>query len=365
MNYALTEQNELVYLMDQRQFLELSRIQQRYYCPECGGQLRLKKATKQTRPHFVHINQTSHQRGESAIHIQGKQVLSTALDCLHIPNMLEVRTETKTRRADIYLTYQQQQIALEWQCALIGQQEILARSQSYTNQQIKVHWILGPNYRLKNRLRQIHLAMLRYRPDWGFYLLYLEPKNQALQLIHHIRQFDLRRQIIYEKTQWPLQIGLLYLLGRPQKKLSACKQTTIHDPLSFEQKRRYIQRQLYQGNQEIHQLQLQAYRQGHRIDAIPFVCFEAQPLPPLTTKRLALLNFELLLLLEQQPHQTLTALQAFINSRLGDYWINREFKAYWPRKVLAQFLRRLQVQGNLKIKHDQIQFFSWPIEVKI
>jgi len=124
-----------------------------FYCPLCE-KLVILKAGKKMIPHFAHISVNNCGGGEGSYHETGKWMLFQWLALQNLDVALEAQLPEPNRRPDLLVNAGGRRIAIEYQCAKMPHEEVLARMNDYKQGGIEQIWILGGN-RLKRLGRNI------------------------------------------------------------------------------------------------------------------------------------------------------------------------------------------------------------------
>ena len=116
-----------------------------YYCPECEGQVILKKGPKVVH-HFAHKPPVTCNwaKGETRAHMEAKAVLANAFKTrgLLVDMEIVVKALPNDRRTDVMVwSPKGEQIAFELQHTAISREEIEARASSYARAGIAQIWI--------------------------------------------------------------------------------------------------------------------------------------------------------------------------------------------------------------------------------
>ncbi|WP_179124089.1 competence protein CoiA [Marinococcus halophilus] len=117
-----------------------------YYCPDCHHELQLRK-TRTTRPHFVHSRNADCIQvfGESEGHTQGKALLADWLKGQNLSPIMEKQLPEEGRRADVFVQWAGNNVAIEMQRSAISSSLLLDRSRTYTGSRILPLWIFDSN----------------------------------------------------------------------------------------------------------------------------------------------------------------------------------------------------------------------------
>lgn len=133
-----------------------------YHCPSCKGAVHLKVGAVM-RPHFAHYQKEAcdvFSEGETAEHIQGKLQLKEWLESQNVQVEMEAYLPSLKQRPDLLITHNQQKIALEFQCSSIPIHKVVERTRGYQQAGIQVIWILGDQFRYRQKLTAFHKACL-------------------------------------------------------------------------------------------------------------------------------------------------------------------------------------------------------------
>jgi len=102
-----------------------------FYCPQCNGEVRLKVGSIKI-PHFAHVSKQiceGSSEGESAVHIQAKlQLYDWLVNQFQTNVELEKVYHDFNQRADIGLTINQNQFAIEFQRSSLSSIKFIERT---------------------------------------------------------------------------------------------------------------------------------------------------------------------------------------------------------------------------------------------
>lgn len=132
-----------------------ARYEQKYYCPDCGEQLILRRGQSKV-AHFAHrVNSKCVlQKGESYEHLLGKQQIFEWARKHGCQTEIEAYIPQLEQRADILLKISGQRIAIEFQCSPLSLAALQSRTSGYQKVGIKCYWFLGSPYKTKLEQRQ-------------------------------------------------------------------------------------------------------------------------------------------------------------------------------------------------------------------
>ena len=144
---ALTSQGKQVVLTRQTSLDSLRewRKTETFHCPQCKEQVLLKVGDIII-PHFAHHQQTncrdSFSEGESPTHLLGKIQLYELFSHLPLQTEMEPYLPDIQQRPDLLVTWQNQQVPIEFQCSTIPFALILERNAGYHSMNMQPIWIL-------------------------------------------------------------------------------------------------------------------------------------------------------------------------------------------------------------------------------
>ena len=131
--------------------LKAKRQTETFYCQACGGELVLKLGQR-VAWHFAHkstVNCEGEHERESIMHLLGKQQLYYWFKHHGYQVDLEYYLPSIKQRADLVVDDATSQVAIEYQCSTIMNEQLMARTQGYSALGIPVMWLLG-GHRLKS-----------------------------------------------------------------------------------------------------------------------------------------------------------------------------------------------------------------------
>lgn len=204
--------------------------QEEYYCPTCKGRVFLKVGTMKI-PHFAHQSQHFCQydaEGESAEHLLGKKQLWEWLQQDGLNALLEKYFPACKQRADLFVEYNGQGYAIEFQCSIISPQIIKKRTQQYLRHNIIPIWILNSQLLKKKMWNEYLLSTFQFYATTGtmlqLNLLTYSPTQQQFTILQQITPFSTRNVLAF-----PLVIS--------QQKYSFSKLLQSPDPFLIDIKR--------------------------------------------------------------------------------------------------------------------------------
>ncbi|QDP39795.1 competence protein CoiA [Radiobacillus deserti] len=132
----------------------------KFYCPICQEEVILKAGGYVT-AHFAHKHQSiCTNQGEGSYHETGKWTLYQWFLNQHIKAEVEVFIPVAKQRADILLQIGNKQIAIEYQCASISEQEVRRRTLGFLKNSITPIWILGGNRMKRLAAQKLHIEKI-------------------------------------------------------------------------------------------------------------------------------------------------------------------------------------------------------------
>ncbi|ARD49112.1 competence protein CoiA [Sporosarcina sp. P33] len=121
------------------------RKNETFHCPQCKEQVLL-KVGEIVIPHFSHQQQTncrdSFSEGESPTHLLGKTQLYELFTAHQLPTVLEPFLPDIKQRPDLLVTWQTQQVPIEFQCSTIPISHVNERNAGYRMLAMLPIWIL-------------------------------------------------------------------------------------------------------------------------------------------------------------------------------------------------------------------------------
>lgn len=133
-------------LNQHKQLVNISQVttSSDYYCVDCHCPLKV-KTSKTGRRFFAHLGQGKH-HGQTSEHLLGKQqICQWAAENGWNPQ-LEYYLPAINQRADIFLSYGNHPVAVEFQCSPLTLPSIQLRNRGYKSLGIHVRWLLGSSY---------------------------------------------------------------------------------------------------------------------------------------------------------------------------------------------------------------------------
>ncbi|WP_158233785.1 competence protein CoiA [Sporosarcina sp. P3] len=201
---ALTSGGKQVVLTRQLSLSNLRewRKNETFHCPQCKEHVLLKVGDIII-PHFAHLKQTtcrdSFSEGESPTHLLGKIQLYELFTQLPLHTEMEPYLPAIRQRPDLLVTWQNEQIPIEFQCSTIPIARILERNAGYHSVNMLPIWIvLTPPqvqdtlaFVLTYRLTQFHQHFIRHmhsstKETVSIFLTYNPSKQQFHYLSHFI-----------------------------------------------------------------------------------------------------------------------------------------------------------------------------------
>lgn len=168
-----------------------------YRCPGCAQTLILRQGITK-RSHFAHQRQQDcriFSEGETEVHLGGKQLLLKWSQQAGFTAQLEAYLSDLKQRPDVLITRGGHQVALEFQCASLSVQKLIARSAGYQADGLDYFWFIGKNKnhpfsKQRRKLSQAVAKFLRYSDNLGFYLVFLNVGSKCFDLYYNIQQAD-------------------------------------------------------------------------------------------------------------------------------------------------------------------------------
>lgn len=263
---------------------------QLFLCPACSQPVILKKGQKRL-PHFAHkkVNCQAFSENESLEHLRGKTLLYSWLK--EESRLLEPFLPKLQQRPDIMC----QQFVLEFQCARIGFTQFEARTKNYLQNGYNPWWILGQSFFPKQRWTLLQKACCTYSKKTGPMLWILNGQEERLICLHSVywhycsgyfnkKQFFSRRDFSLEE---------LYVF-QPN-----CAKRCLWAAHSYQS---WAQRQLYQKQVKLLEVQGMLYTLGGNLLTLPLWCYQASMYHFFFEHRLCVLRFLYLLFPKNYLH---------------------------------------------------------------
>ncbi|MDQ0245297.1 competence CoiA-like predicted nuclease [Bacillus fengqiuensis] len=228
----LTAQNlkgELVSVLSypSRQGLRQIRGKERFYCPICEEEVKLKVGNKNI-PHFAHSSTMACEgefEGESEYHLLGKQQLFTALQRQY-KTELEPYLFSIRQRPDLLVKTGEGEFPIEFQCAALSNQILCKRTRTYEKEGYTPVWILGAK-----RYKRISSYLHELSPfEWNFlrtdlphspFLLYYSSLEQHLIQLQHIYPFSTKMAFAAPKIIPLPYVNLSHFFPKGRERFSA------------------------------------------------------------------------------------------------------------------------------------------------
>lgn len=171
----------LLHIRNKERLLSLRREEQ-FFCPVCKQEVQL-KIGEHKQPHFAH--KRTHTcllefERESPYHLKGKELLYQWLHKQGFDVKVERYFPSIAQRPDLFITADETQLAIEYQCSTISADVFMKRTCSYWKEGIRVLWILGGNQFKRQGAHWLRLSAfhtLCVQP--GTYLLYFCPEASS------------------------------------------------------------------------------------------------------------------------------------------------------------------------------------------
>lgn len=221
----------------------------------------MKKGQKKA-VHFAHYKSACSlfTEGETAAHLKGKKLLVKWEEELGYSVQPEAYLSDLKQRPDVLVKrHGRNDLALEYQCAPITPKRLVERSNGYRSIGLNFFWILGQKYKLGKRLTNATAKFIRWNASLGFYLLFLDPINEKIEIDYGIQKADF--------------LPVRYLRGYVKsirelrdffKRNHSWKMYRLSDKLRAEQSKR-LEARLHFSKGKIRKLQMTCYI--NRIDA--------------------------------------------------------------------------------------------------
>ncbi|WP_429971332.1 competence protein CoiA [Fructilactobacillus sp. Tb1] len=315
--------------------------QHRYQCPICHELVILKQGNKMA-SHFAHHAHSDciGSESESQLHLLGKQKLFNDLCLIYSQLKLEVYLTDLKQRPDLLNDH----LAIEYQCSPITNLRLKERVRGYQSKQIKSIWILGMDYFKKNLHSYSVLRFIRYRQTLGYYLLFLDAKNEIYYLKYRIVQIN--HQISYDQQSFKSYQALLSFINFEQQGNSSITNLIKITEL-IETKIRWQDAQMLK-------LQSLCYEQHHLITGCPLIVHYQERQSPVLNRNWLEWKIKIILYLETKQQCNLNELVDLIE--LDDYLFVAKINP------TMRFVKLLMELGYLELNCSKVKLvksFKW------
>lgn len=143
MFYAKDQFEQIIHISNKSVIKQLHTIT--YFCPDCNGVLLVKSGGKKV-AHFAHKKKAlcdNFSKGETNVHIKGKQLLYEYLKKSKSKVKIEKYFPEISQRADLFIENHKKGIVIEFQCSVVPIHLIYSRTEGYKKVQIPTIWILS------------------------------------------------------------------------------------------------------------------------------------------------------------------------------------------------------------------------------
>lgn len=212
-----------------RQRLMKLRKERIFNCPTCKQEVDLKIGSI-IAAHFAHKKYgecpTVKGSHESDYHMRGKHDLYhwfTSQKGVESVKLEPYLQETM-QRPDLFIEYNQNKIAIEYQCSTIDTRILRKRSQLYHQEGISYLWILGAKTLTRVASQSYRLSPFQWnfilkKEDSAPYLFSYCPNSRAMIVLYHLLPFS-TRTVISEHKHYPLPSSSVHdvMKRQPYKK---------------------------------------------------------------------------------------------------------------------------------------------------
>lgn len=156
-----------------------------YYCPACEDKLIFKKG-RTIHSHFAHAKQSFCQtfsEGETAEHLDGKLLLYNWFKREKLNVELEAFLPELNQRPDLLVEINGSKIAIEYQCSPISRDKIRERTLGYSENSIRVIWILGDRLKVSSKLQSVHFTYMTKGTQGNYQLFQLNQEDERIEVI--------------------------------------------------------------------------------------------------------------------------------------------------------------------------------------
>ncbi|MFQ3543898.1 competence protein CoiA family protein [Halobacillus rhizosphaerae] len=273
MFYALNQNGKRCSLYHlPKSHLEKLKLEE-FHCPVCKEAVHIRSGPKVT-AHFAHYAKSDCETltgGEGVYHESGKWLLYQWLNSQNYSVHLEHYISSINQRPDIWLSYKQRKIAIEFQCSRVPIKVIESRTRAYQKHGIFPFWIIGCN-QFERQGRQgfkwnQFLQSFLYKFHDSLHLFFFDVHSQRFIICHSIQTLSNRKAFHH-----PFIISLSEL-SFPQ--LFTPRANSTYSLFQRWERLMYTYRTTPQNSlhQKEHQFRQYLYLKGIYSSLIPAVCF--------------------------------------------------------------------------------------------
>lgn len=242
--------------------LDAVRSQSQFFCPACGGRLRLRKGSVKA-AHFAHVNLDhcdSWSENESSQHLNLKIALYKWFEKSGAKVQMEHYLPELKQTPDLLVNHS---LAIEVQCSHLSFERLKERTKAYQSGGYQVLWLLGRDLWLKNTLTFLQKGFLYLSQNRGFHFWELDLTRREIRIKFMIHE-NIRGKLTYLTEAFTFDQGkLLDVLRRPYQSQKEHLLFVKFD--SGEELHYFIRQQLYRKNPKWLKVQEKFYRRGENI----------------------------------------------------------------------------------------------------
>ncbi|MBA2174481.1 hypothetical protein H0266_06120 [Halobacillus locisalis] len=268
---AINDQGELQSLYTKTKAEIDSCRQKAYYCPSCEEPLQIRSGPRVT-AHFAHFPNSDCHRGETLEHETGKWLLYKWTKHQGLHSELEKFLPEIRQRPDVWLTINNKQVAIEYQCATISEKEIRKRTSAYLSSGIFPLWVLGHHhlkYSSKKTLKLTpFLSSFLYHFHDQYFLYFFNPQECTISVASRLRTTSPR------VCMASIQCLSLHQMAFPDL-FQSSPEKPLYSAVPFWEKLWYSHRTTYKKHvsTEERQFRQYVYLKGFHFSLIPSVCY--------------------------------------------------------------------------------------------
>jgi len=260
---ALDEKNDYIHASS------IDKDSESYVCPGCRKPVFLKKGTFRI-PHFSHYKNSEcsvFSEGETAEHMQGKQLLYDWLSRSDIPVQMEAYLPELKQRPDLLCWMRDgTPVAIEFQCSRLSSDRMLERTIGYREKGYQVVWILGKDFFLGNYFTSFQKLFLMEVEENIVVFLQMDVAKKEIQLAYEFSFRSGTKSLEFEKKRICLSVPLSSFFVEFNRSFNKKKRSKELNLLAIQGK--LYQKRLYK-DKEVLTLLREMYVKGDSLMSLP------------------------------------------------------------------------------------------------
>ena len=270
---ALNKKKELVHA---NSIIEGLQTKSSYCCPNCKDAVFLKKGTLKV-AHFSHFNQSNcrfFSEGETKEHLQGKQLLYEWFMKQGYICQLEAYLPDLNQRPDILVWITPiKALAIEFQCSSLSIKKMEERTVGYKKYGYDVLWIVGSQFKLKDRITASQRLFVYNNSEITFSLFFLDVKKKIVILYSDIQYQNITQKISYDSYIIKLNefnsIDSTILKKKIMTKIKNKRRDILIKPKELLESHRFLNQGRIYRTPEIVSFQKYIYLKGDSLISLP------------------------------------------------------------------------------------------------